>query len=542
MANMLLKILVDNTAVNSGIATVQNSVSAFKNQVNSSFKEMGKNIAGMLGGAAIIGGIKTILSKADQLSDMSKKFGISAETLQKLGMVAQNECDGSMESLAKALNKLAINSQEATSGNKMMIETFAQAGISVDELRGKSPEEIFFMLSDAMKDGVLKGQEFAVTQALLGKGSTDLIPLMEQGSEAIKSMANEYDAMSNSTVNSLGKANDTLENAMNTIMVWAATGLQFLGNIVSSIMANYAFVYDVFTKGWKEAKQVWKDTQKEIWNPTQNTLKQRTVSGTDKSEEIQREKERKKEEKEIEKLFEKKKSLNEKLAELDRSTEESKQNILNNVKSLEEKIQTLKEGTIEFEKTQNELLEQRIELKKLENEKEKQMQSLREQNKKRGEKQLESVFTESDWKAELKRLDEENKKLKEQYDTTKSDAEKEVILSKRFDVQEKMEDVKDRLANIDEDKIRTKIDNLKNKKDELSERLTPSVNIDSLRSIGGSMSGVNYGALGGILTSQTNEEKQIKELEDQTKLLEKQLDALKKLPQAENSTTTRITD
>lgn len=135
-----------------------------------------------------------ILDTADSLYKMSQKTGVSVEDLAKLKGVA--EISGvSFEELGTSLRKLSVNLVEAGNGNQELGGTFKRLGVNIRESSGglKDSGTIIKELADKfanLKDGPEKA---AIAVKLFGRSGSDIIPLLNRGSEAIDEFSTSMD-------------------------------------------------------------------------------------------------------------------------------------------------------------------------------------------------------------------------------------------------------------------------------------------------------------------------------------------------------------
>ena len=153
-----------------------------------------------LGGAAVVTGfaavIKRAIDTADGLKDMSERTGIAVEELDALGFAAQMN-GTSLEAVSGSLGKLAKNMSEAAGGSREASATFAQFGISAQDIRSGSVSttDALAKIADkisAMPDG---WQKAAAAQKVFGKSASEIIPLLNAGGDAIREAGDELDRL-----------------------------------------------------------------------------------------------------------------------------------------------------------------------------------------------------------------------------------------------------------------------------------------------------------------------------------------------------------
>ena len=146
-----------------------------------------------LGGIAVLKGFfKETLDAVDALDDLSQQTGIAHEALAGLAYSA-NLSGTNIEGVASSVSRLSKNMAEAASGSARQAAAFSAVGVSVKEVDGslKSTDKIIEELSDKFAgyaDGPAKA---ALAQELFGKSGVAMVPLLNQGSEAIAQQREE---------------------------------------------------------------------------------------------------------------------------------------------------------------------------------------------------------------------------------------------------------------------------------------------------------------------------------------------------------------
>jgi len=213
-ATATAKLALDASGLDRGLASAQDSVSRFA-------KQAGQALVGAFAFGKIIQGFSTAIEKGDELQDIAEKFGVSASKLQMLGNAASVFGSG-LDQVSAGLNKLSLAQQKAVSGesgSEALVATFAEVGISLEELRSITAEDIFLKIADSFARGANDGRQFVIVNELLGKAQTDLIKVLNQGSEAIIEQGNAIGVFSNETIAQLSAASDSIKKFQNILTV-----------------------------------------------------------------------------------------------------------------------------------------------------------------------------------------------------------------------------------------------------------------------------------------------------------------------------------
>ena len=209
---------VDGTASINGLEKSLTTLDRKADGLNGTFGKMKGAAAGMSGAlgalvpAVAIGGLATLakgsIDAADNLNDLSQRTGVSVESLSKFGAAA-NDSGSSVDEVAKAMGKLAKGIVDPASKAN---EALKSIGISSTDASGKvkSMDQIMLDVADKfakMPDGA---QKTALAMELFGKSGMNLIPMLNQGRDALS----KY----NATITTEGaQAADKFNDSLNEI-------------------------------------------------------------------------------------------------------------------------------------------------------------------------------------------------------------------------------------------------------------------------------------------------------------------------------------
>lgn len=152
-------------------------------------------------------------SAVASVDDLSKRTGVSAQTLQGYQFAAEQSGVG-IETFGKSIQKLLINLGEAQTGNKTAIKSFADLGISVQELAGLTPEQTFERVAAAITQLPNPAQQAAAAVGLFGKAGAELVPVFQEGAGFLGEMRAEAErlglVLSQDQVQGLATLDDTI--------------------------------------------------------------------------------------------------------------------------------------------------------------------------------------------------------------------------------------------------------------------------------------------------------------------------------------------
>jgi hypothetical protein len=204
-------------------------------EAENAVNKFAKQTAGILTGAfafdKILSGLSSAIDKGDQLQDLANRFGISASALQEVGNAASLSGAG-VEDVASAMNKLAVNAGKAIGGDDAMIASFEKLGLTVSDLQGMSPQDIFFKLSEAVAGANDPLEAFAQAQEVAGKSVGALMETLRMGPDAIQQMGQGMGTWSDDTIAQLAAASDEIKSFQNTMMIAFGSAAQFINPMI----------------------------------------------------------------------------------------------------------------------------------------------------------------------------------------------------------------------------------------------------------------------------------------------------------------------
>lgn len=220
-------------------------------KVSDQFKSYGENLtkAGQAmapvsaAAAGVVAGLGAISYKAgvaaDDLNTLSKVSGIGTGELQKYGYAA-DLVDVSVEAIAKSSKKLGKNAYEAANGSKSQAEAFDALGVSVTDSNGelRDSDDIFQDTITALGKMTNETERDALAQKLMGKSASELNPLIEDGGETYKMVADtlkkyNLDYVDQETLDKANAFNDSID----TMKLLGSVAFAQVGSKLASVLA-----------------------------------------------------------------------------------------------------------------------------------------------------------------------------------------------------------------------------------------------------------------------------------------------------------------
>lgn len=173
----------------------------------------------------------------DTIDKMSQKMGMSSDAYQEWDFVLQH-CGASIESLKPAMKTLATAAENGS-------DAFTQLGISQEQIAGMSQEQLFDATIAGLQNVTDETQRTYLAGKLLGKGATELGPLLNTSADDVADMrAQVHDlggVMGSDAVKAAAAYQDSLQN-----MQYAFSGLK--NNISGELLPTLTLIMDGITK------------------------------------------------------------------------------------------------------------------------------------------------------------------------------------------------------------------------------------------------------------------------------------------------------
>lgn len=150
-----------------------NSVSDANIKSNQSFNLLNTNLTRftkLLGIGALVSFAKGAIDLADNLGDVADATGFSAEGVLALQRALMTS-GGSAEDVVTMLTKFSQTVDDVSQLNEKAISSFQRIGISLDQIAGSTPEELFLRTAKALAGLPEGAQKTALAIELLGKGA-----------------------------------------------------------------------------------------------------------------------------------------------------------------------------------------------------------------------------------------------------------------------------------------------------------------------------------------------------------------------------------
>lgn len=201
-------------------------------------------------GVASIAGIaafaKSGIDAADALNDMSKRLGVSVKDLASFKLAAE-QSGTSLDNIGTGIARLTRSIGEAEGGNKKLAKALGDLGITA-----RDPKEAFFQLADAVQRIQDPARRAALLSQVLGKSYQELVPLLNDGGDALRESAKASESFANSMAKlapDADKFNDQLAAMKQNAAGLASSLLVELVPALNEVLSRIGLVQNLIANG-----------------------------------------------------------------------------------------------------------------------------------------------------------------------------------------------------------------------------------------------------------------------------------------------------
>jgi len=151
-------------------------------------------VAGAAGAAALTALTKKSFDTIDGTAKLSDQLGITTEKLQGLRHAAEITGAGTA-TLDKSLEKMNKVLGEAEQGIGTGRYALDALGLSLDQFKGKTPDQTFYMFADAISQVKSPAEQAAIATQIFGRAGGKLINTLNLGADGLGKMQKEAEAL-----------------------------------------------------------------------------------------------------------------------------------------------------------------------------------------------------------------------------------------------------------------------------------------------------------------------------------------------------------
>lgn len=196
LADLVVTLELQSAKYQAGLDSATKKLNKFHTDTTSALSGIADAFAGFLSVDLLLDFAKSTIEASANLADFSKSAGITTESLSALQFAAKSGGVG-VEALNTSLKKLNVSTSEAAgdSTSKSAL-AFQLLGVSVKDASGniKSADTIFAEVADKFSKTADGANKVQLAVALFGKAGEALIPVLDEGSEGLKKLADDASA------------------------------------------------------------------------------------------------------------------------------------------------------------------------------------------------------------------------------------------------------------------------------------------------------------------------------------------------------------
>lgn len=217
-AEVLIKFKADDTDVEKKTSNLSNKLSGLAKGLAVGVAAVGTAAAATT--KALINGATETAKYGDEIDKTSQKIGFGTEAYQKWDYAMQI-AGTSMKDCSIGLKTMTNKIDDALNGSSSAIAMFDKLGISVDDLKGKTREDIFGMVVSGLQNTTDELTKAAIANDVFGRSGQELMPLFNETTENTQKLLEEAEkygmVMSENAVKNSADFNDSLTRMQKTI-------------------------------------------------------------------------------------------------------------------------------------------------------------------------------------------------------------------------------------------------------------------------------------------------------------------------------------
>lgn len=242
-------ILVNNDEANKSIAKTDEKAEGLGNKFLKgvgTVAKWGTTIVGAAaaGGTALFGMANKAAGTTDRIDKMSQKIGMSREAFQEFDFIC-SQSGMSVDRLQGGFKTLTSQISSATEGNAAATEAFKTLGISMEDLKTMSREDIFKKSISALQSVTNETEKATLANKLFGKAGSEMMPLLNGASGSVEEMAKKAHelglVLSDDAIDAGVKFTDTVDQAKRSL---GAIGDKIGISVMPIVQRFFDFILD----------------------------------------------------------------------------------------------------------------------------------------------------------------------------------------------------------------------------------------------------------------------------------------------------------
>jgi len=251
-------IFVESDKANESLDKTDGKAKNIAASLGKGIKTAAKWTAGITVGAVAVGGAmlkagEKFAETTDHIDKMSQKLGMTRKGFQEWDFILSQN-GASIDGMKSGMVKLNNSFDELKSGSGAGADAFKRLGLTMDDLAGKSQEEIFELTVKSLQGVSDESERAAIANDLLGKSALELTPLLNAGADSIDAMKEQANEMGmvigDDAIDAGVKFADTMDQLKRTVKGLAigfmSTLMPMLQDFLVFVQSNMPLVQGIF--------------------------------------------------------------------------------------------------------------------------------------------------------------------------------------------------------------------------------------------------------------------------------------------------------
>lgn len=246
LATLVVKLEAQSAAYQKGLDEAKQQLKGFQQSVESTFDKLKETAIEFLSADALYEFGKGIIEADAQLGKLAAQTGIAVDELSRLQFAAkQND----VSNFSGDMLKLSKSVGEANNGNQQLILDFKAIGISANDLKSLSLDQILKKAADGFTGFADGAGKSAAEVRLFGRAGQDLSAFLNQGASGIEAYEKQLDQLGGVTTEQAAENAHKFEQAMNELNVAVqGTGREFLEALLPAVNESIKAIAEFFAQ------------------------------------------------------------------------------------------------------------------------------------------------------------------------------------------------------------------------------------------------------------------------------------------------------
>ena len=223
-----VKVSVDGGEFQTGLIRIKESAMNFKSDLIAQFTGFSLANLFMTGVAAAIDFLGELAEEMGRIKDKAEQFSVSMREWQIILNGVRNNGGGD-ENVIAFFDSMTKARQEAINGNEKYQKSFRDLGISIDDLKSKSNDQLFYAIADGVRAADDAQKAYYDTMVIGRGGAKELFNALALGSDVLRQEGESLGVYSDSMINVIDTGAKQWEWLWSHIKTWCAWGFSFLG-------------------------------------------------------------------------------------------------------------------------------------------------------------------------------------------------------------------------------------------------------------------------------------------------------------------------